>query len=421
MAWQGYPNGNEDNGEDNGWNAEDYMSDLDEIMGGTEGTTMEGLWEAMKSDYDKSQNQWLEQQKRFGDWFDRTQERTEKTEKLWEDFNLDREAAYEKQGELTEDWASLMEERSGKGVELAEEWGENLRGTFQAGSEYARDLQKKSTAKLEDLEGEMKDFSKASIAGLVRGTTAKERSNVERRQEEARRSGAPQSVIDNIAYEGSRTISEGLQGAIATSAMQWQGQLQEAGRAVASGYGQEAGLETDLLGKELGMEQGIMGAEMGALDQETSMLLGAAGKRVEFEGIIAANKDKYRHEQLIGQLMAEDYETNAMATYAKLMSENPAVQAAGVFATLLQYQSMPGYKELKEMQLPGMEAEKNASINRALLKKRGFSNVSFSGIGDIPPDEFAKAVAQYKGNYLGTPMSLEDFLERKFGNWKAKP
>ena len=414
MAWQGYDE------ESEGFNADDYMSDLEELMSEGGGTTMGGLWEALKSDYGKTQDQWKESMGRYDDYYKERAGHTERTQERWDTYMGGLEETYGKHREAVEDWSGMMEDRAGQAEQRGEQYADRVRGIVGEGSEMARTMQKASTAKFEELEQEMKDYSTASISGLVRGTTARERSRSMQAQDEARRSGAPQSVIDQIGYESEREISESLQGAIASSAQQWQESLQVAGRMTAGAYGQEAGLETNLMGVELASEDAIFQCQMQSSNTATDLLMNAQGQRVSMEKMIADQMNTAKQEEMVAVANAEIFEMEGMKEYAQLMADNPAVKAASVLSTLLGYQSMPGYDRLSKIRAPGSEQKRNANENRKALKgyREPQGGWGFD-MSSVDPQRLEQAIRSWRvrGNYdiSGRKSSLNEWLSRKFG------
>lgn len=322
---------------------------------------MEDFWDSAWGDYEKMDKSWqagMDKAEEGHDWMMSFGDR----EKVLYDESMERMNKNQKET------LEKAEARGQEGVEIGEDyrqqteaWAEDVTDKFEEGSDRARKYMEESISKLEEVKGEYKDYTTEALSGQVAGTTARFNARKEQRMDSARRSGAGASVIDQIGYEMDRDMGSQLQTQIAQSAGKYQEGMVQLGVMEANQLASAAGQEVQLTSLGATVEDRKMQGRMRGLDMKTQAKMNKVESLKNLEMNFASNKEQYEQAHLQRQLRAEELKMQGAYQYADYIMNHPPTAMADLFATMINYAAMSGYKKLAKMKGPGS----NKSISSA--------------------------------------------------------
>ena len=355
------PYGNQD---DNPWggggfNAEDYLGTIDETTQAAGGNLSDAIWESLGRDYDVSQQHWLDTQSAWQNYVEETQAYGGKMDDYWTEYERERDASIQKGKQAIAEFDKRVTDQGARFAETAQGFKDELTAISEAGTERAREYTTQATQKFEQLEADLKDYSLEEISGEVEGITAQMQNQTQQRVEEARRSGAPQSVIDNIQHAGNVQVNQTLQSGIAKSRRGWQQLKQEAGTRTAQSYQSGAQMEAQLTAQEaeLSARGSTFAMEGERLKNEMEILGATVTKDYELTSQDRIQTDK--QQRLLTNIEAEQFKIQGLKDWAEAIKSNPPVLQSSVYSQMLAMQTMPkfGIKgPVGEYTLPGYES-----------------------------------------------------------------
>ena len=407
-------------GGDNPWGG--GGENLDSLLAQGGGTFMGGVTEAAKQDYGNLWQKWGQTQKHGWDAYiggmggagDRYE---------------DRHADYSKRmGELhtqsIKDQALYAETLSGLGKEYSgkmEQWAGNVASVTEEGLGKARDMRDASLAKMSDVEAEYKDFSKAAISAQSAGIASQYEDQKTAKIDAMKRSGAPQSAIDQATYSMDRDMGQQLQGQISTSMGSYQQELSQIGMTNAQMQAQAAGQEAQFVGMEAQAAGYEFQGKKAGLDYEMGSRSQAAQSMAAVKQQVTQQKTLMEQEHLAMQGRYDELEFQGQAQYAEFLKNNPAPQAAEFFAMELQYASMPYANRLAQRRMPGEASKQRATTNANILRKHPNMEGVNINLSMINPKDLQRRINSFFSNNLRevrSQGSLSDWINS--GNYSGR-
>lgn len=376
-----YDNDNESNEnpwEGGGFNPDDYLQNIDKMNEENQNNLGLGVQSSLWGDFENAQNQWKDTMQGYKDYHERTQKFGEKVSDYWDDFEEGQTTRNQNQKTAMDAYDARLQ-KVGKGYQKqTSDFAAKLMSITNQGTAKASQLSADATAKYAQMETDLEDYSQAALSAQIQGETRKAKNQTMSRVEEARRQGAPQTVLDQIEYQGNQELSQGLQGGIANSQMQWQALTQEAGGRHAQALMSQGALEGQLTSIKAGSAEAGMNAELQGSQFASQMDLTGAEAQKNLAMSIEEQAGIRAQERMMSELSAEQVGIAGDLDWAEAIRNNPAVSASTVYSTLLSMVTMPGYDKVSQMYLPGTAPSSPYANKRAQMTKQGFNVENWS-------------------------------------------
>ena len=371
----GFGNNEYNNSNDNPWggsgfNADDYMQNLEKLSP-TSNLTL-GIKEGMRGDFNNAQNQWKDTMGAYKNYYDRTQEWGGLVKDYWDQYEEGAGQRNERQQQAINEYDDRVSNIGQDYRNQTNRYAKKLNAITNQGASRASLFAGQASEKYAQLESELTDYSQQAVSAQIQGETQRMKSQTQMQKEQARRQGAPQSVLDQIDYEGDRALDQGLQQGIANAQMGWQQLTQEAGSRYAQSLANQGDLETQLTGLKaqsagVGLDAQLQGSQFAS---QMDMTGAEAQKNLAMS--ITSQEEIRKKERMMSELQAEQVGIAGMLDYAEAIRNNPAVSAASVYSSMLALVTMPNYESsASHKYMPGeapnrLEGYRKEAIERGL-------------------------------------------------------
>ena len=354
--WNSNNNGGQDSGFSNGFNSEDYMSNLGNIVSeGQGGGLMPMFAKSLFDDQSRMDSSWQAGMNKYNDWYEDTQnfgniieEQHQKTtgeiddiytglEQKQEGYNRDRTASANK-------LMSRIDTLTNKNI-----------SSFAAGSAEAKGMMEEATAKAEETERAYKDYSKQAMSAQVSGVTGRYKAQKNSKLNAAKRSGATPEVLDQMEFDMDQEMGVQLQSQTATAMSNYQDNLTAISMSVADKMAAEGSMAGQMTQAEGHMNMQNLQAKARGLE---------VGHQSEMENIASLQNLSNQYAGTKTQLALANEASMARATeiamggnqtLGTLILNNPPTASADVLATLLTYGTAPQQDVLGKAMLPGVQ------------------------------------------------------------------
>jgi len=411
MGFSDWNNNNQggQTGFEGGFNAEDYMTNLDRITDKSEGGLLQGFWEAAKVDHKKHEQSWMQGMKQAELAYQEGRHFRERENELYGETKEELAGMEKKSLNAAEKYGDIRSNIAGQYRRDIEGWANEAGSALTTGTDKARGYMEKNIEKMEDVESEYKDFSTQALSGQIEGTTARFEVQKEQQLESARRGGAPQSVLDQMSYSMDRDMGAQLQSQVADSAGKYQEGMVQLGKMVGDSLVTAGQMEGQLASVEASMGDRIMQTKIRGLDLETQTKMETAESMQQIEQSYAEFGKQHALQHETRQLRAEELKMQGSTQYANYIMNHPPTAAADLWATMMTYATMPRGGDLGQAKLPGLR-QKDLDSRRAALKQK-YGQKYKANWDKINPDQFERwaETDPYRGSwYSGSGVIRQD-------------
>ena len=410
MPWYDNENNNENY---SGFNAEDYMQNL-ESLSGPQGNAMEGFWNSIKGDYNTAQGQWKDTMKGYENYHEKTQGWADKVQGYWDERNIGREQNQDAARQATEEFGQRV---SGMGQDYFDKmkgWSDQAESVMTQSTTAGREYVSAGVEKYKQMEQELTDYSQQALSAGIKGETERMKMRAQSSKDQARRSGAPQSVLDQIDYQSEQDLHQGIQQGISSQAQSWQQQIQQAGGRYANSLTQQGQMEgqfgtMDYQAAQMGVQTKAKGLDF---KMQMDLTSNAAKKQLELD--ISNQTETAKSQELVSMLSAESVELQGSLDYAEAIRNNPAVSASTVFSTLFSMMSAPGYKNfLSKAGVPG-QSDKALGGQRSSLRQQYSQSMPYVDFNKVDPGKFNKWASQMNSYNLNGEQKMQAYQRQKY-------
>jgi hypothetical protein len=393
--WNSNNNGGEDSGF-SGFNPEDYMSNLGNIVSEGEGGGLMPMFaKALFDDQYRMDKNWQAGMGKYNEWYEGTQNfgnviDERHTETLGEVDDI--------YGELNEKQRGYNQQRTASANEMmgkVNSLASRNRATFNAGSAEAKGFMAKATAKAKETEAEYKDYTKEAMSAQVAGITGRYKAQKGSKLEAARRSGASGTVLSQIEFDMDQEMGTQMQGQTATAAMAYQDNLTALSMGVAKSIGDQGSMagQMAVAGSSLDAQNMQMQARGFEVGHQTEMQNVASLENLSTNYANTKVTMALSHE--VQMARAAEIAMGGNQTLGTLILNNPPTASADVLATLLTYATAPQQGALRNAMLPGMRQEQLGQKRDSLSEQ--YPGIDFSNYGIHELNNFDPNHRDYSG------------------------
>tara|TARA_R100000664_G_scaffold8566_1_gene14059 strand:+ start:9132 stop:10379 length:1248 start_codon:yes stop_codon:yes gene_type:complete len=386
-----------ESGFEGGFNAEDYMTDIDNMIEQSGGKLGKGFAQGLFTDLQNQQQSWGQAMQSATDAWRGTQEYGERDRELYDEkMSTLHELQDERLAAAEAGGAERLDIAKGYTAQV-EDWSRGARKTFSEGMDKVRGMADESLAKVKEVEAEFKDFTTQALSAQVAGTSDRYAMQKQQGIDAARRAGAPPQALEQMAMRMDSEMGQVLQGQVAQSAGQFQTQLSQMGLTTAQAMASRAATESQITSGQFQTERIIGGVEMDAWSKEAQVQMQTSETIQNIKTGFAEQKMAEASAFEQRQLRGEQLKIEGNSAYAQMIMNNPPVGVADVWATMITQASMPGAGKMGTWMLPGMRQEKLDAKRRSLSLQ--YPNEDFSTMSASQLNEWEQMNKEHGGNW----------------------
>jgi len=397
--WNSNNNGGQDSGFSNGFNPEDYMSNLGNIVSeGQDGGLTSMFAKALFDDQSRMDASWQEGMGKYNEWYEGTQ-----------NFGNVIEGQHQKTvGEIDDIYTGLEQKQAGYNKQRTDSARQMMgkvdalanrnMASFNAASAEAKGMMGEATAKAEQAEADYKDFSKQAMAAQVAGVTGRYQAQKGSKLEAAKRSGATPEALDQMEFDMDQEMGVQLQGQTATAMGNYQDNLTALSMGVADKMAGEASMAGQMAQAGGQMSMQAMQAQARGLEvgHQTEMQNIESLQNLSTQYANSQTQLALSHE--VQMARAAEVAMGGHQTMGTLILNNPPTASADVLATLLTYATAPQQGVLARAMLPGKQ-QAGLDAKRNELSEQ-YSGQDFSNYG---MDDLNSYAGQRAGSRIVRP------------------
>jgi len=360
-----------------GYNPNEQVQDFDAFMGsqGTDGF-LDTLYGSVIQD---TENRQQAQQAAFdmqSDIHNRGMQMSDFIRSQYDDFFQQKEKADQEYRGMLEDYGQKMEGFGEERSQLADAYSRNVEQIMGKGAELGRESSEEAVQVAEGLKQEIKDYETQIASGQVAGSTARMRDSVTQQQEQLRRSGAPQSAIDQVAVEAERQMSNTLQSSLGEVGQRFQQLNMQATGMLVDTLNKKAGVEFQAAGMEADAALQGFKAKAEAMSADQSLRMDFENRKLANEQQTKASNEQYKMQQMAQELVAEQFELNQMESTKQFIMNNPAIGWTATLGHILGYETMPGIDSLRSL---GVQSPRTGQGVIATERLMGMDDEGYKG------------------------------------------